>query len=493
MSSLAVDAVNTQPSLRVVPDYDSDHLGHEAVAFARGYRQRPDPWQVDGIVDAMVTNGDVYAASTVAWDVARQNGKNLKLEIRELFGMAILGEKILHTAHEVKTARKAFRRLKFYFGKKVNDPGAAFPELNAMVTELRSVNGQEAIYLNNGGAVEFIARSSSSGRGFEGMDVLVCDEAQELTDDELAALLPTISAATLGNPQMIFAGTPPDPDKRHLAKGEVFRRTRKLALEGGDGETAFRGYGVPDGPLPDVNDDELVLQANPGTAGPRGKPAWREIRNERKVMAAATFARERLGWWGEGDDDDLGPIDIVRWFKLANAKAKEPSSSCIVLDVSPDRKLSTIGVAGDGSRDGKILVMVISRPGTDWVVPRLKKLLKKRDVVEVALHPAKQASVLIPELVRGEIDYQPLTRMQVGQATGWFIKEVASKKRRRIEHLGQQLLDDAVANAKTRIIDEQEVWDPRVAEVPISPLVAGSVAAHRWSLVGDYDVMDSIG
>ena len=77
-------------------------------------------------------------------------------------------EAFLHTAHEVKTTRKAFKRLKHFFGEIVNDPNAKFPELNALVTEIRSTNGQEAIYLSTGGSVEFIARSKGSGRGFHG-------------------------------------------------------------------------------------------------------------------------------------------------------------------------------------------------------------------------------------------------------------------------------------------------------------------------------------
>ena len=138
------------------------------------------------------------------------------------------GEKILHTAHEVKTARKAFKRLQHFFGTQVNDPGAKFPELNALVAEVRNVNGQEAIFLTNGGSVEVVARSKNSGRGFT-VDVLVMDEAQEMSDDDLEALMPTTSAAPLRDPQWIFTGTPPGP----RANGAVFTRVRSDALGGG--------------------------------------------------------------------------------------------------------------------------------------------------------------------------------------------------------------------------------------------------------------------
>ncbi|CAM2869895.1 hypothetical protein PRAC110570_04890 [Propionibacterium acidifaciens] len=129
----------------------------------------------------------------------RQNGKNAILEVYELFVTVGLGRRVLHTAHEVKTGRKHFRRLRYFLGERAADPGAEFQELNKLVREIRNVNGQEGIYLTNGGSIELVARSKSSGRGFT-VDTLVCDEAQEPTDDELQAINPSISAAPSGDP-----------------------------------------------------------------------------------------------------------------------------------------------------------------------------------------------------------------------------------------------------------------------------------------------------
>jgi hypothetical protein len=140
--------------------YYADHA-EDAVEYAAFYRLKADPWQAT-TCEAWLRQDTVtgkWLASTWVITVSRQNGKNGALEIVELYGMAELGLKFLHTAHEVKTARKAFRRLKFFFGEQKNDPNANFPELNAMVSEVRNTNGQEAIELRNGGSVEFIARS----------------------------------------------------------------------------------------------------------------------------------------------------------------------------------------------------------------------------------------------------------------------------------------------------------------------------------------------
>src|SRR5690625_7789130 len=102
-----------------------------------------------------------WAAGRWGLAVPRQNGKNAVLEMVELFFMAVLGLKILHTAHEVKTARKAFLRIASFF-----EDERKYPELAEIVEYIRRTNGQEAIQLTNGGSIEVkIGRASCRGRG----------------------------------------------------------------------------------------------------------------------------------------------------------------------------------------------------------------------------------------------------------------------------------------------------------------------------------------
>lgn len=327
-----------EPTLRVVPRSASTQ-GPLAVQLAAGYGLVADDWQAD-ILEATLgrrKNGR-FAAATVGQAVPRQNGKNGWLEIRELFGMVVLGEKFLHTAHEVKTSRKAFRRIASFFENE-----REFPELAALVKEIRKTNGQEAVVLDNGASVEFIARSSGSGRGFT-VDVLVCDEAQDLTDDELAALLPTISAAPGGNPQVIITGTPPDPEKAHLAKGEVFRRVRGEAQARTDPALCFVDFGVPDGPLPDVDDKRLWYKTNPALGG---RLNVAEVERERKLMSPEKFARERLGWWGDPKADGAGLFPASAWAGCATDEERGPVAA-VALAVSIDRRWASIGAATAG-------------------------------------------------------------------------------------------------------------------------------------------------
>src|SRR5205085_6395080 len=102
----------------------------DAVFLSSAYRLIPDDWQTPILSDWLSRRRDgkwCYGRCGLA--VPRQNGKNGVIEIRELWGMVVLGEAILHAAHEVKTTRKAFKRLQHFFGKKANDPDARFPDL----------------------------------------------------------------------------------------------------------------------------------------------------------------------------------------------------------------------------------------------------------------------------------------------------------------------------------------------------------------------------
>ncbi|GAA3175847.1 hypothetical protein GCM10020255_066940 [Rhodococcus baikonurensis] len=146
------------PRIRVAPtETYIDTFGPEAVAFAAKYGLVADRWQALVLDDWLAFRPDgKWACSRCGLSVPRQNGKNGVIEIRELFGMVELGEHILHTAHEVKTARKAFKRLKHFFGEKPNDPSARFPELNALVVELEAPTAKRRL------SSRTAARSSSS-------------------------------------------------------------------------------------------------------------------------------------------------------------------------------------------------------------------------------------------------------------------------------------------------------------------------------------------
>ena len=142
-----------EPRLKVEPHRVSTD-GTDAALLMREYGNELEEWQ-QSIVDCWLGKDEAgrYTTTSAGLSVPRQNRKNVCLETREFFGLVINGERILHTAHQVRTSKKSFRRLAAMFTDKRH------PEITDIVKNIRYTNGEEQIELDNGGSIEFSARS----------------------------------------------------------------------------------------------------------------------------------------------------------------------------------------------------------------------------------------------------------------------------------------------------------------------------------------------
>jgi hypothetical protein len=322
------------------------------------------------------------------------------------------------------------------------------------------------VVLTNGGSVEFIARSKGSGRGFT-VDVLVCDEAQDLTDEELAALLPTISHSPTGNPQVIVTGTPPDPEKGQT--GEVFARIRADGESGRDKRLAWTDYGVKDGPLPDVEDRALWAVTNP-TLGIGLHVA--EIERERALMSPEKFAAERLGWWGDPQRAAGTAFGAGNWEARAIENPRV-APDAIGLAVSWDRLSASIGAA---SRLGEEIVVgsVDRRDGVGWLVAEAARIQGEYDCA-VAIDEKGPVSDLIPALEAAGVRLTALSTSEYVDACASLFTGVVEGG---VVHFSTSELDAAVAVAGKRNVGDRWAWARRQSDGDISMLEAVTVAAH---------------
>jgi hypothetical protein len=455
------------PAFEHVPPADDYSDAEDAIEFASAYGLTADEWQ-ERVLRAWLglTVAGHLASARAGLAVPRQNGKNALIEVVELFKMVELGRRVLHTAHEVKTARKAFARLKYFFGDRVADPAAAFPELNNLVREVRNTNGQEAIVLNNGGQVEFIARSRSSGRGFT-VDDLILDEAQELSEDALAALRPTISASP--NPQIIFTGTPPGP----TAVGEVFTRQRTTGLTGQDPRLCWQEWRAHD--AEDIDSPTAVAEANPALGI---RLMWDTIADERADMAEDTFARERLGLWET--QASLQVINSAWWEAAKDATSAVVDPVAFALDITPDRQRGSISLAGRRA-DGRFHIETVQNErGTGWIVPRLVELAAKWRPCAVVLDPGSPAGSLLAELQEAGIEPLLTSTRDVGQACGAFHDAVRDDK---LRHLDDPRLNLALNSARKRPLGDSGAWawHRKDSTTDITPLVAATLALFGFA------------
>lgn len=315
-----------EPRIRVEPKRTSTD-GQEAALLMAEYGCRLDPWQED-VVNCWLGTDEAgnYTVTSAGLALPRQNGKNICLEAREFYGMVVNGEKILHTAHQVRTSKKSFRRLAAMFTDKRH------PEILDIVKQIRYTNGEESIELDNGGSIEYSARSRQAARGFDGISLLVYDEAQELTDDQVEALMATLSASATGTRQIIYTGTPPYPG----CPGDVFRRRRVVCMEAPGVHDAWHEWGVEAKSVEDINveDTSLWYMTNPALGIHLTEEFTKE---ELRTESKDGFARERLGWWTPVvEHKQVLAIDEKAW-KACRSMAKKPKGrTAYGVKFSPD-------------------------------------------------------------------------------------------------------------------------------------------------------------
>lgn len=454
-----------------------------------------DPWQQDVLMDALADGpGGKWRHFETCVVVSRQNGKGSILEALVLAHLVLFGSKlIMWTAHEMKTSMEAFRRVESLVdGSK---------ELRRLVKPngIMRGNGKEGIEFRSGARLKFVARSSGSGRGFSG-DVVILDEAYALTSDHMSALMPTLSARP--NPSLWYTSSPPlTPDT-----GDPMFRLRERALAGASGLCYF-DWGIQGWDLSDLNGLDLDDRAHWYTANPALGYRLKEdfTANERSSMSDEAFARERLGVWPPRQSGHA-VIDEKLWASLADRQAGFTEDIALGVDVTPDRRYSSICAYGMTDSGVPTLEVIEHRRGTDWVVARLAELKAAWNPVAIGIDPRSPAGSLLLDLQAAGLeppddpevprygDLALTSTQDVGAACGQIVDAVNQKA---IRHRDQSVLNSAVSNGKTRPLGDSWAWGRRVSEVDISALVAATLA--RWafeSRIGlvtrDYDVLASV-
>ena len=349
-----------EPRIKIEPPrVGSD--GDGAALLMAEYGVPLDDWQ-KLVVDAWLGKDAAgrYTVTSAGLSVPRQNGKNVCLEAREFYGLVINGEKILHTAHQVRTSKKSFRRLASMFTDKRN------PEILDIVKQIRYTNGEESIELLNGGTIEYSSRSRQAARGFDGVSVVVYDEAQELTDDQVEAITATLSASSTGTRQIIYTGTPPYPG----CPGEVFRRRRTACLEDPGPRDCWHEWSVAAESIEDIDLSDAMLwyMTNP-SMGIRQSEEF--AATEFKTMSKDGFARERLGWWSPVlAQATTTAIDPDAWNACASGDGKPEGKTAYGVKFSADGTIVCLCgavIPATGPARISLIEMKATGRGTRWL------------------------------------------------------------------------------------------------------------------------------
>lgn len=467
--SLQADALlgSQEPRISLTPLY-STSAGDDAVDLAAVAGLVLDPWQEHVLRGALgETKDGRWSAFECGLVVPRQNGKGSILEARELAGLFLFGEKtIVHTAHLFSTAMEHPQRIeklileselveyvKGYAGD--SDP-RRLPGIKTGGTDI-------SITLENGNRLKFLARSGGGGRGFTG-DLVVFDEAYDLPDATVAALMPTMAARSLhGSPQIWYASSAGMPDS------DVLRRIRDRALEPqeDDSRLFYAEWSTEEDSDPD--DPVTWATANPAL-GRRISPQF--IEDERRTMDDENFKRERLGIWAKiGGSSAIPP---AMWEDCLSPDSQPGPTVAFGVDVTPLRDIATISAASV-LEDGTTHIEVIDRrAGTAWVTDRIEELRARWRPVAIVYDAASQTAPVLAEKPRLKRYLTPLDSRSYAQACGDFYDAITQSK---LRHTGQQELDEAVeACRRSKGSSDLWRWSKADSTKDISPLVAATLA-----------------
>ena len=374
-------------------------------------------------------------AITIGLSRPRQNGKSFAARYYALWVAFIEGRNVLYSAHHAGTVRKMFKFMCDFisahrdFMTKLKPQGGIY-----------KAQGAEGIYLASGACIEFSTRTNSGARGGT-YDVIVVDEAQELTAEQRDALMPTTIASDSGDPQMIYIGTPPN----QKCPGTVFRDLHDRAHADELGDAWWLEWAA--GEVGEPKDRDRWYECNP-MMGYRIKE--RSMANAADTTEPDSFAREYLGWWDKRVAAAEHVIDADAWSLCETDNPPAEGLMCAGVKFGQDRTTLSACIRPKGG--APYIEWVDTRPLTDgvgWVADWLDSRRAKVAAVEMDGGSVGALTTKLADRGFPKAAVSIAGTKDMAKAVSMLTNAVSE---RQLAHYGQEeLTDSATKCAKRRI------------------------------------------
>lgn len=415
-----------------------------------------DEWQRGAGRLILAKRADGTLATTVGgvgMSLPRQVGKTYLLS-GLTFALCIRrpGTLVIWSAHHGKTHEETFLAMQGF---------AERAKVKPYVKKVYTGSGDESVHFHNESRILFGAREHGFGRGIPGVDVLVFDEAQILSDKAMAAMLATMNTSSLG--LHLYIGTPPRTDELH--KAVAFSTMRHEALTGEAEDSVWIECGAD--PKADPEDRRQWARANPSY--PHRTPLQAFLRLKKR-LSSEDFMREGLGVWDDVRDGGIFP----RWSDCLDAEMVQPDDvPAIGLAGSSDGLYAAIGAASLLD-DGRLAVAPVGerRTGQRWLVEEAARIHRERDCA-VVVDERGPLSYLVPALEEAGVRLTLVGTSEWCDACGSLWQAVEDG---RLAHTGDADLSAAVRAASWRPVGDRRAFGRKSAD--ISMLEAVTLAAH---------------
>lgn len=346
-------------------------LGYMFIDFCESLDQPLLPWQKWLSIHALEIVGDLendwsFRFRYIVVLVSRQNGKTYWFKLLGLFFNYVLQTKlVIGTAQNLDKANDTF--------EEAVELIETTPMLDAeFVKALRGAGKRE--YILKGGERWKVVATNRRGRGWSS-DLILMDEIREQTDWEGWS---AISKTMLARPSAILvavsnAGDVTSVVLRHLRMQAHARlgdpdkiAASRESLGGEDADDALGLFEWSADPGCDINDREQWAQANPSLG--YGFLTERALQSAVNTDPEPIFRTECLCQWVEHLLPQPFPEGAWDGGVDASSSIAPESQLYFGIDLSNDRRWTTIGVCGL-REDGQWHIEVVARRiGTEWAL-----------------------------------------------------------------------------------------------------------------------------
>lgn len=465
----------TPPLRELTPETS---LGFAAIDYAKEVLNKTlYPWQEWALVHALEITGELggewrFRFRTVLFLISRQNGKTVLSEVLASFFLNIIYiDSVFGTSLSLDKAEEVWEAV-------INDQ-ETIPELRADIDRISRTNGNKRLILTGLRQYKVGAPTRRAGRG-DSNDLVMLDELREHRDWETWS---AAAASTNAKPNGLIvcfsnAGDPDSIVLRQLRSEAIAKIEGTEAVDfGGNVDEDTLGlfeWSAPDGA--ETDDMEALAQANPalgyGYVTERALMANRQTFPENKFRSECMCQQVETilpqpfpdGAWDAGVD-------------VASGIAGE-SELFYGIDLSADRRFTTIGVCGLREDGNWHVEIAARRVGTEWAIEWFR-MRQMRGPMKLAFQgrgaPVSGLAEQICTLPNVERMAVEGSELPAGWARFWDGVAACDPERggARIYHLPQPVLDQPAKTAQIRNLGGgAQVIDRQKSPDDVAPLMA---------------------
>lgn len=421
-----------------------------------------------------------FAQKAIYSSKPRQNGKSFAAQFYCVWCACVLHLRVLFTAHRARTVRKMFKAIADFITQHADFMRALMPH------GIYRAPGYEGIYFARpdgkpGGFIEFVTRSQSGGRG-DTFDVIVIDEAQELTADQAEALLPTtIASADVSrqlSQQVIYIGTPPG----EKCTGTEFQLAHDRAHAG----VLYGAWWVEwaaDAPV-SKDDRDAALEAIRRTNPAFGYRIREDAILERwGKMTPEGFAREHLGWWSDYRQGQI-LIDAHLWEQAATSSPPKTGLKAFGVKFEPGGAYAAMCVAlkpPQGAMHVELVKMYETSHGLAELQGDLMRAARA-GASEIVVDGAGYAQTLIERLLQSGIHSKLIHRPSMAEVSAAASNLIACVREGNVTHFNQELLNDSATKTGKRAVGRAGGFSFASTEDAYAEPIEAAAIALLWAM-----------